>query len=113
MINRRAPPYGWACLAGHIDIGETPEQAIKREVKEESNLIVKNQKLLFEEFLDWNFCSKGANVHYWYLFECDFEGELKHNERESLETGWKTVDDLKRIELEPVWEYWLNKLKII
>jgi len=113
MINRKAPPYGWACVAGHIDVEETPEQAILREVKEESNLDVIKQRLIFEELVDWNFCSKGANVHYWYVFECDFKGNVKHNENESLETGWKSVNELKELQLEPVWAYWFKKLRII
>ena len=32
MIERKNLPFGWACPAGHIDEGETPLEAAKREL---------------------------------------------------------------------------------
>lgn len=113
LIDRTKPPLGFAGLAGHIDKGETPEQAIDREVREESGYKVASRKLLYSEELEWNWCAKGIPVHYWNLFECAITGAMKRNAHETKSIGWYTQKEIKKLTLEPVWEYWFRKLKII
>ena len=113
LIDRVKPPLGFAGLAGHIDEGEDKIQALKREVEEESGVKIDNYKLLFKEELDWNWCSKEVDIHYWYLFECNVSGEIEQNYIETKSIGWYTVNEIKELKLEPVWEYWFKKLKII
>jgi 8-oxo-dGTP diphosphatase len=38
LIQRKNPPYGWAIPGGFVDYGETLEQAVVRETKEETSL---------------------------------------------------------------------------
>ncbi len=113
LIDRAIPPFGFAGAAGHIDEKETPEQALIREVEEEIGLKIDSEKLLFEEELNWNLCSEGINNHYWYLFECEATGEIKRSKSETKSVGWYSPDNIKELTLEPVWEYWFKKLKII
>lgn len=113
LIERAIPPLGFAGVAGHVDEGESPEQSLVREVEEEIGLKVASKKLLFEEELDWNWCSKGVNNHYWYLFECEVIGEMKRDKRETKSADWYEIDQIKKLTLEPVWKYWFEKLKII
>jgi len=40
LIERKNPPYGWALPGGFVDYGETLENAMIREIKEEVNLCV-------------------------------------------------------------------------
>ena len=113
MIDRTSPPLGFACIAGHIDDGEEEVQALKREIKEESGLTVRDLKLLFKEKIDWNWCKRGIKVHYWSLFNCKVSGKIKQNKEESKSINWYTKKQIQKLKLEPVWEYWFRKLNII
>ena len=40
LIERKNPPHGWALPGGFVDVGETVESALVREMKEETSLDV-------------------------------------------------------------------------
>lgn len=117
IIDRVKEPLGFACLAGHIDEGETEIIALKREVPEESGYTIISYKLIDEEELDWNTCHRGIDIHYWYVYEVQVKGEIKQNIKESKSIDWYTIEQIKELnkqdKLEPVWKYWFEKLKII
>jgi 8-oxo-dGTP diphosphatase len=46
LIKRKNPPLGFALPGGFVDYGESVEDALKREMKEEINLDIKIEKLL-------------------------------------------------------------------
>lgn len=113
LIDRVKFPFGFAGLAGHIDEGEDEVSALLREVSEESGLQVEKHELLLEEELNWNECSRGVGTHYWYLFSCEVSGEIKQNIKETKSIDWYTIDEIKKLTMEPAWQYWFEKLKII
>ena len=113
LIDRAQMPFGFAGIAGHIDEGEEPLEALRRELKEESNLALGDARLIFDEIRENNPCAKGITLHRWYLFECRVHGAIKRNLHETKSIGWDTKEEIKKLTLEPVWEYWFRKLKII
>ncbi len=46
LIKRKNPPFGYALPGGFVDYGESVEDALKREMKEETSLDIKIKKLL-------------------------------------------------------------------
>lgn len=113
LIDRKSPPYGFAGIAGHIDEGETPTEALIREVREESGLEVVSYKLIFAEEVEENRCKRGINTHYWYLYKCETKGKIVQNIHETKSIGWYDEKDLPKLNLEPVWAYWFKKLSLI
>lgn len=113
LINRKNPPPGFAAVTGHIDEGEEPSDAIIREVREESGLQVTKSTLLFDEMVDWNKCSRDVTGHYWYLYMCETTGSVSQNINETNSIGWYSVEEIKKLDLEPVWKFWFEKMKII
>jgi len=114
MLDRKNFPFGWACPAGHIEENETPKESLIREVKEETGINVKKYKLILHEFLGWNECKKGVRGHDFFVYEVSgWEGEIHQNKLESKDLQWKSVEEIKSIKIEPAWEYFLKKLKMI
>ena len=46
LIERKNPPFGWALPGGFVDYGETVEEAVKRELAEETGLEYRDYKQL-------------------------------------------------------------------
>ena len=117
IINRNLYPSGYAGTAGHIQKNETPSQALKREIKEETGYNLVNKKLLFHKVINGNECRTGFNIHEWFLYECKCNGKLKISKKEVKSIKFMTKEKIKKLyknkKLEPVWEYWFKKLKII
>ena len=67
-LYRTSFPQGLAGIAGHIEPGETPAQALARELKEEAGITAE----AFEEVLHTtlpNSCNKGYTSHEWWLYK--------------------------------------------
>lgn len=113
LIDRSFEPFGFAGLAGHVDEGESSDEAIDREVQEESGLNVRSKELLFEEELSWNWCVEKVQVHHWRLYRVVVEGDIQRNEEETRSIGWYTKEEVKGLKLEEVWGYWFKKMGIV
>ncbi len=46
LIERKNPPFGWALPGGFVDYGESVEEAVRRELKEETGLDYKDYRQL-------------------------------------------------------------------
>lgn len=107
-------PLGLAAPAGHVEPGETEEEAIVREVKEEAGLDIEEFELVRKEYIEWNHCSRHQG-HEWYVYEVKkYSGEVISLALDEL-SGYEWVKP-KKIEedkLEPVWLHHFKKLKYI
>jgi ADP-ribose pyrophosphatase YjhB (NUDIX family) len=74
LIKRKNPPYGWALPGGFVDEGETVEAAVMREMKEETNLSLRELRQ-FHVYSDPERDPRGHTVS--VVFTARGKGELK------------------------------------
>ncbi len=94
-------PNTWHLIGGGVEENESLTEALKREVLEETNLKVKNVKVISTDE-DETLNKHGEMIHYKFnIFTCDYEsGELKPGDDiEKLE--WVRKEKLKEIPLNP------------
>lgn len=85
----------WLGLGGKMESGETPEECIIREVKEESGLTIRNPilkgVLTFPNFMD-------SGDWYMFLFKCtDFSGDLIDSPEGNLK--WISKEEMFELNL--------------
>ena len=118
IMERKLPPKGFAGIAGHIDEKETPLDALKREIKEETNLDLISASLLFKKLIiQKEDCTLGLKRHKWYVYRCVCKGEIKPSKKEVKSIRVLTRDKIKKLyndkKLEYAWVVIFKKLKII
>jgi 8-oxo-dGTP diphosphatase len=92
----------WYPPTGHVKNGESVEECLVRELKEELNLDIKPVKLLSE----WEQDIKGETAYWW---DCKIiGGEIKPN-YEISEYKWFTAEEIKRLKVWPATEKFFKK----
>jgi 8-oxo-dGTP diphosphatase len=107
LLQKKRRGFGrgnWNGPGGKIEPGETPEEATIREIKEETDLVIKNLKKMAE--IEFIFPDEDIN-NYCYVFICeDFIGGPKDMGEGELK--WFKKED---IPLDKMWDddkYWLK-----
>ena len=99
LLERRSDNGFWGMPGGAVDVGESVEQAVKREVVEETGLLVEVKRLVgvYSDPRRYSIASyPDGNVFQGvsFLFECvRVDGELRMS-HESTDLGYFGVDDL-------------------
>ena len=86
LLNHLLRPYsGWGLPGGFLTTGEQPEEAIRREILEETGLELENVKM---------FRVHAIGQHIEILFRATATGEAKVLSHEILDLGWFGIDEL-------------------
>ncbi|WP_270567560.1 NUDIX hydrolase [Clostridium beijerinckii] len=98
LLQRRADSGKWAIHGGVLELGETVEETVKRELNEEigiNPIELKFYKVFSGEDMHTVY-PNGDEVYYInVIFLCDkYEGELKEDNNEVTELKWFDVDNL-------------------
>lgn len=89
--SHRHPPDLYSVLAGFVEPGESLEECVIREIKEEVGLDVKNIRYFGSQ--PWPFPHSLM-----IAFTCEYAGgEIRLEEEEMAEAGWYTADNLPRV----------------
>src|SRR6266567_3513893 len=139
ILERRKYPPGFACPAGHVEPGESFEDAVRRELREETGIVVDGSLNLVAEGDRWNRCRRpNGSWHHWQVYEVTI-GEAQRstpqwNASESKQIGWYDYAQTRQLAarteqylekklseeswladpgLEAVWYHWLAGLKIL
>ncbi|HSG90303.1 MAG TPA: NUDIX hydrolase [Pseudomonadales bacterium] len=81
----------WGLPGGHLDAGEHPEDAVRRELEEELELRVDALEMIDDYFY------KGS-LHRVYTAPLP-SPILRFDDRELLQIGWHTADEIERLAL--------------
>ena len=104
--NEQKYPDRWILPSGHIEDGETSEDALVREMKEELGVTpVKYRLILSIRHTD-------GGEHYHYLFHVnEWRGEVRNNS-EIADFGWFSLEEVKKKDMPRAEEY-IHKIKEI
>lgn len=84
--------HKWGFPGGKIELHETPVDALKREVKEETGLTIDSERLLGVSTQHWD-TPKGIQQTFILLYHCiDLGGEVHLNEKENDAYIWEKPD---------------------
>lgn len=100
LIVRRNDPenaewhHKWGFPGGKIELHETPTDALRREIKEETNLTINSERLLGVSTYHWN-TSKGIQQTFILLYHCkDCVGQVCLNDKENDDYMWEKPEDI-------------------
>ena len=99
LLQKRADCNKWGFPGGAIELGETPEMAAKREVKEETGLEIEVQKLIgiyTDSDVVYPNGDKAHSICICYEMSV-VGGELSCDENETLELKYFSLDDMPEL----------------
>ena len=110
LFKRTIYPFAYTLPAGHIDTGDRPLAAVKKELLEETGLKVKKLKLFSKENVIGDKCRRGADNHHWHLYIAHISSnfKIKIND-EGIQPIWLTLDEALSKKLVYPVRYFIKK----
>lgn len=111
FVERRTHPFGLELPAGHVEHGETIEQAVRREVYEEVGLKISGEILLANIEHPESYCRYGSDVEEWAVFLIEYiEGQDYVGNSEIESVTWVPLPKIPTAQLTPPTAFVLEKL---
>ena len=101
FFDRLIYPYALTIPAGHVDVNENPEETAKRELREETGIVIDSLILFSDEDVPGDKCRRGADNHKWHLYTAqiaDSSASITLND-EGTNAAWLSLDQAEREEL--------------
>lgn len=102
MVKRNEPEakgahLKWEIPGGKVEFNESPQEAIVREVEEETGVKTKVKKMIPEAFLQYWDYPWGVQQTLLFAYECEFvsEGQRK-NDHHVVDVEWVSISDVKK-----------------
>jgi 8-oxo-dGTP pyrophosphatase MutT (NUDIX family) len=112
LFERIIYPFAYTIPAGHLEKGEEPKQAARREVFEETGIITDNLELLTEEDVIGDECKWGADCHRWHLYKASIPSKSKITiNSEGKSPIWLSPDKALSLNLTVGTRYFLERFK--
>jgi ADP-ribose pyrophosphatase YjhB (NUDIX family) len=93
LLEQRSDDYTWGLPGGWVEVGESPEQSIRREIKEEANLHVVSMKMIgFYTRRPGQYSQPHSSIHVLYL--CEQWTGVVEKSFESLSMTFKKLDTI-------------------
>ncbi len=95
IIERKKFPPGFSIPAGHVNNGESPLEAVKRETLEEVGVEIRDPKSVLSTTIRGDSCRRGSDDHQWELFVsvCSADISLKADPDEIQALRWMSLED--------------------
>ena len=111
LVQRELHGNEFALPGGHIKIGETLEDGLIREYREEMEADILIKRLLWSEECFWKWNGKQAhNICFYFLIDLRAgrgipgQGEwLAHRDNGSVAAGWLPIDEIGQVTLYPAF----------
>ena len=98
-LMRQIYPFAYSIPAGHLDVGEKPDTAVKRELMEETGISkVENFELVKEFDIPGDSCRRGSDDHHWHLYRGRVSGAVEILlADEASSASWFSMEELGKL----------------
>lgn len=105
FVQREQNGNEYALPGGHIQIGETLEEGLIREYKEETGTEIICRRMLWSEecFFEWN-GKQTHNLSFYYLIDGEIPDNgtfISHKDNGNIEVGWLPIEEIQNITIYP------------